>query len=116
MGKLDESATQLEKALAMKPGDLDLLQALVRVDVTAGKPERSLVRARNALAAAPNDPALVNFVGELLLRSRDAAGAATEFNQAATLAPKWWVPHRNLANVKRFSGDWDGALDDIGPP
>jgi tetratricopeptide (TPR) repeat protein len=112
MGKLDESATQLEKALAMKPGDLEILQALVRVDVTAGKPERSLVRARNALAGAPKDPALVNFVGELLLRSKDAGGAATEFNQAEALAPRWWVPHRNLANVKRFMGDWDGSLDE----
>jgi len=112
MGKLDESATQLERALALKPGDLEILQALVRVDTAAGKPERSLARARTALASTPKDPALVNFVGELLLRSKDAAGAAAQFNQAESLAPKWWVPHRNLANVARFQGDWDGSLNE----
>ena len=112
MGKLDDSVAELERALVLKPGDLEILQALVRVDIAAGRPERSLPRARAALARTPDDPVLVNFVGELLLRGRDSAGAVTQFARVETLAPKWWVPHRNMANVHRFQGDWDGALSE----
>jgi len=111
-GKPEEGAADLEHALEIKPGDVDSLKALVRVDAAAGKPDRSLARAKSALAGRPDDPELVNFVGELLLRNRDYGAASEQFTHAEKLAPGWWAPHRNLAFVHRFAADWDGTVSE----
>src|SRR5262249_33131996 len=110
--KLDESASDLERALALKPGDLDTLQALARVDAAAGKPDRSLARVQAALDHEPNDARMVNFLGELLLRAKDFERASEQFSQARALAPSWWVPYRNLAVAHRSRGDRSGAVSD----
>jgi tetratricopeptide (TPR) repeat protein len=111
-GRLEESERELGRALALKPGDLDTLRTLARVDTAAGKPERSIARVQAAADAAPNDARVANLLGELLLRSKDFERAVAQFARGTELEPHWWVPYRNLAIAHAATRDEAAAILD----
>jgi tetratricopeptide (TPR) repeat protein len=54
-GQFAEGITALEKAVAIKPNDIDSLKGLIRARINAGQRERALVDAREAVKLAGND-------------------------------------------------------------
>src|SRR5918998_3789452 len=69
-------------------------QALAQRDFTAA---RKLID--EADGADPNQAAIVNLRGEILLEQKDYAGAENEFRKAAKLDPKFRDAQYNLAQV-----------------
>lgn len=111
MGKLDDSRKELEQALTLKSGDPDTLQALANVELAAKKPDRALARVQAAVDEDPKDARNLNLLGELQMRSREYERAGTAFARASEVAPKWWLPYRNLALARQATGDTAGALN-----
>ena len=65
---------------------------------------------RKALAASPQDAALLNDYGFTQARMGDLDGASVSINKALEIAPTATRFANNLANVRYDAGDTDGAL------
>jgi len=110
MGKLDDSRKELEQALTLKADDPDTVQALASVELAARKPDRALARVQRAVEQSPKEARNLNLLGELQMHSHEYELAATTFAQASAVAPKWWLPYRNLALARQAAGDSAGAF------
>ena len=66
-----------------------------------------------ALKLAPEDPALYNNRGNVLLELHSNAEAAKDFSQAIALAPTYGPAYNNRANARFFLGDPSGAIADF---
>jgi tetratricopeptide (TPR) repeat protein len=110
--RLDDSQHDLEEALKRNPRGFDLLTALTQLDVSRGRMASAIGRTRKALEADPHNALLANLLGELYLAAHAVPEASQALTQAIDLAPRWWVPRRNLARAKLSTGDLAGALAD----
>lgn len=102
---LDEAQAQFEGGLQVEPKAIDLIAALVRLDVTRNRLPAAFVRANATVVEQPQNPIAHNMLGELYLASRDYPKAIQELNVASRLGPKLWLPYRNLALAQIESGD-----------
>jgi tetratricopeptide (TPR) repeat protein len=50
------------------------------------------------------------MLGEVLVGAKETAKATDVLSQTIQLAPKWWLPYRNLALAKLAAGDQAGAI------
>ena len=66
-----------------------------------------------ALKRAPEDAALYNNRGNVLLELRNNAEAAKDFGQAIALAPTYGPAYNNRGNARYFLGDHAGAIADF---
>jgi tetratricopeptide (TPR) repeat protein len=66
-----------------------------------------------ALKLAPEDAALYNNRGNVLLELRNNAEAAKDFGQAIALAPTYGPAYNNRGNARFFLGDHSGAIADF---
>jgi predicted Zn-dependent protease len=90
---------------------MDALTALVRMQAARGQREAAMARVRAVVAADTHNAIAHNLLGELMLAGgRSSPEATAEFDQAASLAPKWWVPYRNLALTRLASKDVAGGI------
>lgn len=79
---LTESRRHYERALALRPGDVPVLEILLRLDYFEGKPTHAQNHVRRLLSAAP-DSALGNYVlGSLQLMNNQTALAETSFRKS----------------------------------
>lgn len=107
---LDEAERQFEHALAMQPGALDTLSALARLELARGRAAKAIALVKNATEKSPTDAYSLNLLGELYMTQREPALAHDAFSRATQLAPKWWVPYRNLAIERHTVKDAPGAV------
>lgn len=105
----DDAAKELSHALELQPSAMDVLAALTRLDVGRGQMARALERLSGAAAANPDNAVVRNLLGEMQLGAKNFAAAKEPLSEAMKLAPKWWLPYRNLALAHAASGDLSGA-------
>lgn len=74
-----------------------------------GNFEASRVAYEEALAKRPDDPEVLNRLGQALERLGQVDDAVARFERAAALAPENWVYHFNLAHAVGRLGQWDRA-------
>jgi tetratricopeptide (TPR) repeat protein len=110
--KPDDADRYLTQALALDPTSVDILTAFAQLDRGRGRAVRALARVRATSDAYPKSAAVRNLLGEMLAADRQDAAAVGAFKVATALAPKWWLPWRNLATVHSRSGDMRSAIAD----
>jgi tetratricopeptide (TPR) repeat protein len=108
--KLDDAQKEFEHSLKLQPRALAPLTAFARLYVARGQAPQAIALVKDAATAAPSDPQILNQLGELYVGQKDVAQATDTLNRVIALAPKWWVPYRNLAAVKLESKDAAGAI------
>lgn len=101
---------ELERALAVEPHALDVLTALARLELATGQASSSIALVQQAMAKDRSNALLPNLLGELYLQQKNWALATDAFRQATAVAPKWWVPYRNVALTRVAAGDSPGAI------
>ncbi|HEV3410764.1 MAG TPA: tetratricopeptide repeat protein, partial [Chthoniobacterales bacterium] len=105
--ELTSAAEQAAKNKALAKAKFDEAeQALQQRDLTAA---RRLID--EADAADPNQAAIVNLRGEILLEQRDFDRAEEEFKRAAKLDPKYRDAQYNLALIPFKKGDYVKARE-----
>jgi tetratricopeptide (TPR) repeat protein len=106
--RLDDAQREFDKALELQP-NLETLNAYSRLDLERGRGAAAIARTQALLKKEPGNAPLQNMLGELYMATRDAAKAQDAFAQASKMAPKWWLPYRNLGLAKVTSKDLSGA-------
>jgi tetratricopeptide (TPR) repeat protein len=115
--RLDESQKNLERALALQPGAIDVLTSLARVEMARGAADAAVATIQTASAHNPGNAQILNLLGELYLERKDFTHAGESFVRATALDPHDWQAHRDLAlvklaenNPKEAIGEYEAAL------
>jgi tetratricopeptide (TPR) repeat protein len=93
----DKAETAYAKAATQRPLAPEPLLALVQLGVRRGQVAAAQARLEAVLAAYPEHPYADGFLGELLLMKGDATAAASHFEAATRLNPRWSTPWVHLA-------------------
>lgn len=110
-GQLDQAKAELEHALGQQPRQaIDVLTALVKLDIRRKQPDQAITLLRSVLNQDPKNALVANLLGETYLSQKQFNEAAASLNTAVALAPAWWVPYHNLALAKLAAGDGSGAV------
>jgi predicted Zn-dependent protease len=109
--RLDDSETNLERALGLRPASLDILTTLTRFSLERGRNGEAIARLLHSLDHDPKNVQLTDLLGETYLQSKDLAHATDILKRAAALDPRSWVAPRDLAQVRLAAGDTSGALE-----
>jgi len=107
----DEARKEFERALAVQPGVFDVLSALAQLDLDHNRGTDAIVLVKKESERNPKAAAPLVLLGELYMRQKDAPAAVTVLMHATTLAPKWWVPYRELGRARSAVNDVSGAID-----
>src|SRR5581483_12221537 len=97
-------------ALKLQPDRLDVLTALVEVEMSQGASDAAVGTSQTALERDPKNVQLLNMLGALYLDRKDFSRAAVLFSRASVLGPALWQPHHNLAALKLAQHDSEGAV------
>lgn len=108
--KLDEARKEFTRALTIQPQSSDSLQALAQIEMAQGHSDQAIALVQDAAEHPKPDAFAFNLLGELYLAQHEADRAKAPLSRAMELAPKWWVPYRNLAIAKYGAGDAAGAV------
>jgi len=109
--QLDDAQKEFAHALAVQPQASDALAALAQLEVARGRSQQAITLVQDAAEHPTPNAFALNLLGELYLGQHKAAPATAPLSRAIELAPKWWVPYRNLAIAKYGAGDTAGAVD-----
>ncbi len=104
------AAATFRSALAMRPGDPDLLDGLGLALLDAGDAPGAAGALRQAVGARPNHPVYHYHLARVLEPSGDLQGAASEYREAIRLAPSAPFPYKGLGELLPRLGDRPGAL------
>jgi putative PEP-CTERM system TPR-repeat lipoprotein len=108
--RLDDSQKNLEHALALQPGSIDILTSLTRLDLARGRSAAAIGRLQAVVDRDPRNVQLLNLLGELYLETRDLGHATETLIRATELDPRSWMSYRDLALVKVAANDTNGAI------
>jgi tetratricopeptide (TPR) repeat protein len=106
---LDESQANFETAHRLQPNRMDVLSALVRVEVSRGSYDAAIGTMQTALEHDPKNVDLLNLLGEVYFERQDFKDAGDAFARASAQDPRQSQALRNLARVKLAAHDLDGA-------
>jgi tetratricopeptide (TPR) repeat protein len=106
----DEAQKEFEHALSIQPRAYDTLTALARLEVARGQGAQAIALVKKAAEADPPSPPLFNLLGELYFGQNQLAQSDQVLTKANTMAPKWWLPYRNLALTKVAEKDHKSAV------
>ncbi len=109
----------LDQAVKVNPTDAGPWVSAVQVHLDGGDTVGAVSRARAAVAALPNEPAVLDrLVQTLMLTGEDNRQALSTVNDLITLRPRDLAPrlraidvHLALKNVKAASAQWNEALN-----
>ncbi len=110
-GRAEESRKNLEHALELRPGSLDILASLTRFDLEGGRSAAAITRLQQSLGRDPDNAQLLDLLGSTYLAAKDLPHAADALAKATRLDPRSWVAHRDLGQVRLAVGDLNGALE-----
>lgn len=108
---VDDSEKDLERALELQPGSLDILTSLTRFDLEWGRGGVAIARLQRSLDRDPNNVELLDLLGGTYLGTKDLANATATLTTATKLDPGSWVAYRGLGQVRLTAGDVDGAIE-----
>jgi tetratricopeptide (TPR) repeat protein len=109
--QLDDAQKEFTHALALQPQSSDVLAALAQLEMARGHADQAIALVTDAAEHPRPNAFAFNLLGELYLSQHKADLAKAPISRAMELAPKWWIPYRNLAIAKYGSGDAAGAVD-----
>jgi tetratricopeptide (TPR) repeat protein len=109
--RLDDAQKEFEHARVLQPRAAEPLNALARLYLARGRGEQAVALVQGAMKdVGPDNPVLVNLLGELDLATKNVPRAIDDLTRATQLAPQWWPPFRNLALAKAAANDTTGAV------
>lgn len=109
-GRADEAAKQLDQALALNPGSPDILSARAQLDIEKGRLGQAVALISDAAQKSPKSAAILDLLGETYMAAKDYPRAVDTFERTIQLAPKWWIPYRDLAQARKNMKDSQGAI------
>jgi tetratricopeptide (TPR) repeat protein len=110
-GRLDDAAQDMERALVLQPGSLEILTSLTRLALERGHGAAAVARLKHALDGDPKNVQLLDMLGEVYVQTKDLAGADETLTRALALEPRSWLSYRGLAQVRLAANDPDGAIE-----
>ena len=108
--RLDDAQREFAHALQLQPSAMDALAALARLQFQRGQHSQAIALVQGALERRADDAAAQDLLGELYLADRNYPQAVRVLEEAARLAPRWWLPYQNLARAKLAAQDAAGGL------
>ena len=106
------AATELDRALALAPGDGDVHRACASLAMQVGRLEEAIALARRAVALDPlSKPAHV-VLGDCCMRAGRLDDAVASLQLAIDLAPNAGITHYILSSARLLQGRADEALDE----
>jgi tetratricopeptide (TPR) repeat protein len=112
LGKLDEAADALKKAIALAPGMAALHHELAYIQVEIGEFDAAEASASEAMRLAPNDPEHPQERGFARLSKGDYAGAADDFGTSLRLGGTPGMRSMR-AYASALAGEIDAARTDL---
>jgi tetratricopeptide (TPR) repeat protein len=109
-GHSDLALSDYDKALAVNGRAQEPLDAALKLLLSAKRVDAAMQRLAHVIAAFPDDAYAINRRGEIFLGAGRWREAQVAFEEAARVAPQWWVPFRNLAYVRLGQNDKEGAV------
>lgn len=110
-GRLEETATHLQTALAIDPASLAARVTLGEVRLEQNHPDEAEAELRRAIALAPLDAAARAALGQVELSRQRWDAAIEQLELAAALAPAADRLHYPLALAHRGKGDLEKARE-----
>lgn len=108
-GEIEAARSELVKALAIDPDNVEAHRGLAEVHQAAGRFEASEASVRRALELRPADRELHDLLGTLFFRFGHLGEAEAAFRRSIELAPDLVHGYRNLAGVLIARGELDEA-------
>jgi tetratricopeptide (TPR) repeat protein len=116
-GHAEAGRALLEEAVASRPHDAQVHEALVELDIREGRPDDSATRLAAAVAARPDDAALHRLHAQALGAARRDDEAGTSFARALALDPNEIATYRALVEWLRTrtqSGETERHAAELG--
>jgi predicted O-linked N-acetylglucosamine transferase (SPINDLY family) len=111
LGRADDAAAALARALALDPSNTDAIGALIDVEISRGDLAGAVVRLEAALRERPDwADALYNY-GTVLMRLQRLGEAEAAFRRLITLDPGRIEAHRLLGGVLQRAARVDEMLE-----
>lgn len=111
VGRVDEAAGDLDRALAASPGDAGALSLQVITAVVQNEKERALALARKAVEAAPRSATALVALSYAQQARFDLDGARASLERAVEADPENALAWARLAELHSSFGDRGKALD-----
>lgn len=108
-GSAEAAADWLKRAVRASPGDLQVQRVTIDHLLSTGNGPAALAAAQAALVAIPDEPDLLDRLGQAQLMTGDANQATATFNTLTTLQPKSPLAALRLADAYRAGKDGDRA-------
>jgi Flp pilus assembly protein TadD len=110
-GDLDGAQQAYERAIDLSPYDPTYRRALIGffIDYDYQIDALALPRARDLVAAYPDDPAVLGVMGRVLLKQNDLSGAERFLDRALESDPQYPDAHMYLGLVYVLRGERDAA-------
>lgn len=108
-GSRQEVLKLLDEAVSAKPADANVRSALIAHHLDGGDTELALAAAQSAVAALPDNFALLDRLGHVQLARGDAHQAIRTFSRMAELRPKSELPQVGLAEAYLANKQLDAA-------
>jgi len=109
-GRLDDSEHDLDQALALQHGSVDILNARARLDIERGRASQAVARVQAAVEQNPKSAATLELLGEMYIATKNFPHAVQTLEHTIELTPKWSLPYRDLAAAKLAQKDTAGAI------
>ncbi|MFO0897710.1 MAG: tetratricopeptide repeat protein [Pirellulales bacterium] len=111
--KPDEQLNDLNEAVRLVPGDIEVLRARGQVLLAQGKLAEALQDFERALEIDPEDVDSLNAVGMTLTLEKKFDEALAQFDRLVELAPESPVARLQRARVYAAQKAWEKALVDV---
>jgi tetratricopeptide (TPR) repeat protein len=111
--KPEEQLNDLNEAVRLAPGDLEVLRARGQALLVQGKLAEALKDFERALEIDPDDADALNALGMTLTLDKKFDEALAQFNRLVELAPESPVARLQRARVYAAQKEWDKALADV---
>jgi len=110
--QLNDGEKSLERALELQPSSVDILTSLTRVSLEARHDNKAVARLQRVLEREPGNVEVLDLLGATWLELKNFGPATEAFNKAIVAAPRSWVAHRGLAQIKVAQNDLPGAVEE----
>ena len=109
----EASADYLKKAIAANPTAPDPRVMLVKLYLTDKNLRQAAAAAQDAVARLPDQPVVLEALGEVQLQSGEVNQAVTTFAKVSEIAPNSAQPLMRLADAQMQAGSKDSARDTL---
>jgi tetratricopeptide (TPR) repeat protein len=110
-GQLDEAWRLAREALMREPRAVGAYKVMTRVALERGNSDLAELVALRAQKLDAADPELTFFVGEILAKRGDEAGAAVQYRKAIAQAPAFLPARYELLRLALKAQNWEGVVE-----